>query len=247
MNFETAVFDICGEREHMEDTHVLVRGLIKAGDLFGGIYDGHDGDMVAKYIAENLHLRFSSMVVGGLSIVDAFLMSYQEMSNEVYGISLNSGACVANFFICDGKIYFANAGDVRILIVGRGVKQLTIDHRLTNTSELKRVEACGATIKKKRIIGRYGNIAITRAIGDFDFSEHGVIATPYVGQHNISPDDLMIIVCSDGLFEQMSNEQIAHNAISCENLELICKNLVRKSLDEGSGDNITAMLIKLTH
>jgi len=56
-------------------------------------------------------------------------------------------------------------------------------------------------------------LAMSRSIGDYQAHKYGVIAKPEVSEVAIEPEDAIIVVGSDGLFEFMSNSEIAQIVI----------------------------------
>jgi serine/threonine protein phosphatase PrpC len=51
-----------------------------------------------------------------------------------------------------------------------------------------------------------GMLACTRAIGDHDLQEYGVVPDPEVLKLDRSPEDSWLILASDGLWDMLSNE-----------------------------------------
>ena len=98
--------------------------------------------------------------------------------------------------------------------------QLTVDHRLDDTEERRRIEKMGGLIDYPYVVrGRYG-LMPTRTIGDAYFKPVGVIATPWVNEYEISRADSFLIAACDGLFDVMSNRQV---------VEFVRNNPVRRS------------------
>lgn len=94
-------------------------------------------------------------------------------------------------------IYVANIGDSHAVIVtNRGTERLTTEDRTNNRLESKRIEASGGVISGARVSGQ---LAITRAFGDFHLKSSGVISEPHIKRRVILPSDLYLIIASDGL------------------------------------------------
>src|SRR5207248_1056374 len=78
--------------------------------------------------------------------------------------------------------------------------------------ERQRIEAAGGHVNHGRVDG----LSLSRAIGDWDhksdrqlsFQQQKVIATPEMYEHQLQPDEV-IVVCCDGLVESMTNEQLS--------------------------------------
>lgn len=245
MNFDIGVSENCGLRRYMEDRFYFDPDFRNQGELFVGVYDGHGGDEVVKYVVKELHLRFASVLNGGVNFLDGFASSYELISNEVNNLKLGSGSCTANFILSHSKVFFANVGDVRILVVGQSVEQLTIDHHPNLQEEKERIGLCDGVIERNRIASVFGSLAVSRAIGDLEYQPFGLIAVPYVGVHLLRSSDLALVVASDGVFEKMTNEDVAEIVRSDQDAQSTSKLLIETALKNGTRDNVTALVVKL--
>jgi len=234
----------CGSREEMEDRHYFDPDFRGQKELLVGVYDGHDGDRVVNYIEKEWHQRFLEILGQSSNFLESFVLAYEKISAEVCQLGWSSGACMANFILVQDQVYWANAGDVRILVVGPSVRQLTIDHHPNHPTEKKRIIACGGIIKGNNIISNSGYIAVSRAIGDPDYHSYGLIATPETGRYKLKPTDLALVVASDGLFEEMTNQDVAKIVREDCDAKETAKNLVRTALHRNSLDNVTAVVVK---
>lgn len=191
----------------MEDAYFLASNLAGKGWIFGGVYDGHRGSYAAEYASKNIYRRFLGSFLRIHSPEKAFIRSYERVSKELS--NQVSGTCAANFFIKDGKIYYANAGDARIILVQkRQALQLTAVHRANMKFERDRIEMMGGKIEDGYVWSGQLGLQPTRTLGDEDFKRAGVIAAPSVGFHEITKDDLFLIAGTDGLFDVMGKSSI---------------------------------------
>jgi len=156
-----------GLRDHMEDFYYFDTNFGGRSEIFGGVYDGHGGDWVAEMAKKELHRYFAKNLANGLKISEAFIIAYEEFSNKICSTEIDGGSCAASFFITNGRIYFANVGDVRILIVGSTkVEQITIDHHPNVLEEMERIKRFQGIIKNgKRLSIPFGSAANSRALG----------------------------------------------------------------------------------
>lgn len=245
MKFDLAAVKNQGQRSRMEDCYYFDAKFNGRSEIFGGVYDGHGGDKVAKLAEKELHRRFAKKLAAGQKIPEAFRAAYEEISDEVCSAEISGGACAANFLIVDGRIYFANAGDVRLLIIGSAtVEQLTIDHHPDLPTERARIEKFKGIIIDKRLILPFSALTLSRALGDWEFRSSGLIATPETGVYLIKSDDLGLIVASDGVFEQLTNQEAAGVVRSEKTAKNMANSLVKAALKSGSGDNVTALVVR---
>lgn len=242
---EAAVISEKGMRPGMEDAHFLDSNFAGRGWVFGGVYDGHGGSYAALYAAENLHRVFLRRLLEGVSPTQAFIESYEAISEELK--TQSSGTTAVDFLIKDGQIFTANAGDARALVIGqKDFHQLTVDHRLDNQAERRRIEEMGGYIRYPYTYRGYEGLMPTRTLGDQYFKPVGVIATPSVSEYKIREDDLALLSACDGLFDVMFNEEVAAFARKDAQPETLLQALKHEVLDNRSGsDNLTIIAVSL--
>lgn len=68
--------------------------------------------------------------------------------------------------------------------------------------------------------------------------------TPEYNQHPLNKGD-MVLLCSDGLWDMLSDEEIKKTAVDSDTPEDACKKLIEKANESGGEDNITVVLIKI--
>ena len=242
---EAAVISEKGRRFKMEDAHFLDLNFADRGWVFGGIYDGHNGRFAANYASENLYQRFLEKLLSGFLPQKAFIETYQAISEELK--KQGSGTTAVNFLIKNGEIFTANVGDARVIVIGgKEFHQLTIDHRLDKLSERQRIEEMGGRIEYPYACrGSYG-LMPTRTLGDQYFKPVGIIAIPSVNRYKISKKDLTLLAACDGLFDVMSNEEVAGFARKFSDPNQLVKTLQKEVLGDRYGsDNLTIIAVNL--
>lgn len=242
---EAAIISEKGRRSKMEDTYFLDLNFAKKGWVFGGIYDGHGGKFTAKYLGEKLHQKFLEKLLFGLSAQEAFIETYQEISEKLK--NQKSGSTAVNFLIRGNEIFIANIGDSRIIVIGEeGLTQLTVDHRVNNPEERERVKKAGGRIFSSYLIKGFKGVMNTRAFGDQQFRSVGVISVPFLNQYRILRKDLTLIAACDGLFDFMSNKEIANFARRFLEPNQLVEALKKEVLINRRGtDNLTIVVVSL--
>lgn len=244
MNLSYAVAKDQGKRRYMEDAHYVNPDFASTGWFFGGVYDGHQGPEAAEYCARKMHVRVADAFSQRFSLLLALGVAYQIISNEL--LQENSGACAANFIIKDRNIYFANAGDVRMIIIDKKSHvQLTVDHRLTNEAERARIKKEGGVIEDPYFYKGNRGLMITRAIGDQYFHSVGLISVPEVGTYVIKVGDLFLITATDGLYDVMRNEEVAKCARKFQTPEAVANALLNEYKKSEGSDNVTILVASL--
>ncbi|KAG0643847.1 protein phosphatase 2C [Tuber brumale] len=265
-----------GWRVTMEDAHAAVLDLQKPDDpskagpegriSFFGVYDGHGGDKVAMFSGENVHKilakqsafkdsNYEQALKDGFLATDRAILQDPQYNDEV------SGCTASTALISDTKIYVANAGDSRTVLGVKGrAKPLSFDHKPQNEGEKARICAAGGFVDFGRV---NGNLALSRAIGDFEFKRSAdlppeqqiVTAFPDVVIHEVSDDDEFLVIACDGIWDCQSSqaviEFVRRGIAAKQELHTICENMMDNCLASSSEtggvgcDNMTMIVVAL--
>ncbi len=124
----------------------------------------------------------------------------------------------------------ANIGDSRLYYFdGWSITQVTHDHSLVAI-----LVASGEITPAEAHVHPQRNI-ITRALGTADYEEADFF------QRRWAEGDVLLL-CSDGLYGSISDEEMEEVLRSDESLQERCDELVRRALDSGATDNVTVVL-----
>jgi len=135
--------------------------------------------------------------------------------------------------VLDGEAFIAQVGDSRAYLVRKGgAKQLTKDQ-----SFVQRLIDAGRMTAKEAAQSEHRNI-ILQALGP----EEKVVTDFY--RVKLESDDFLIL-CSDGLSNQVSAEEIARIARGVGRPEEICQALVEEAMHTGAPDNVTVVTARL--
>lgn len=267
-----------GWRISMEDAHATVLDLQaedgkdhKPADVesrlsFFGVYDGHGGDKVAQFAGENIHLIIAKQEAfkkGDIeqALKDGFLATDRAILNDPRYEEEVSGCTASVGILSSKKIYVGNAGDSRSVLGVKGrAKPLSFDHKPQNEGEKARITAAGGFVDFGRV---NGNLALSRAIGDFEFKKSAelapeqqiVTAYPDVTVHDISDDDEFLVVACDGIWDCQSSQAVVEfvrrGIAAKQELAKICENMMDNCIASNSEtggvgcDNMTMIVIGL--
>eukprot|EP01065_Artemidia_motanka_P014504 TRINITY_DN18421_c5_g1_i1.p1 TRINITY_DN18421_c5_g1~~TRINITY_DN18421_c5_g1_i1.p1 ORF type:complete len:298 (+),score=72.25 TRINITY_DN18421_c5_g1_i1:136-1029(+) len=255
-----------GWRRGMEDAHTTALSLSPEAPecAFYAVYDGHCGQNIARYCGEHVHRRvvrsphfvqkeYQQAMVEGFLGTDEDLMA-SELKND--GSGCTAVACLVTG---DGQIICANAGDSRcVLCRGGKAVAMSSDHKPTLESELRRIQKAGSFVTQGRV---NGNLALSRAIGDFDFKQNKSIAAedqaisakPDVVTKQLQKEDEFVVLACDGIWDVMSNEDVIEFvrkeiAVCQADLALVCEKTFDRCLAPsapGLGcDNMTMVVVQ---
>merc|ERR1712066_543730 len=140
---------------------------------------------------------------------------------------------------------------------------LTRDHKPNLKDERARIEKAGGRVvfdgyANHRVYaknGRYPGLNMSRCLGDLmGHADAGCSAEPEVSERVLTPEDHVLLVCSDGVWEFMSaDEAVAHvhkypAAEAQKAAETLAKEAWDRWIKEEGGavvDDITVVLVRL--
>eukprot|EP00828_Plagiopyla_frontata_P025855 TRINITY_DN3328_c0_g1_i2.p1 TRINITY_DN3328_c0_g1~~TRINITY_DN3328_c0_g1_i2.p1 ORF type:complete len:321 (-),score=56.27 TRINITY_DN3328_c0_g1_i2:82-1044(-) len=255
-----------GWRTSMEDAHIAVLNFNQDPDLhLFGVFDGHGGKEVADYCQENFEQVLKSDPLVKTDIIQALKNTFKKIDEVLEKIgkdSYYSSGCTANvMFIQKDKIIIANVGDSRSILYQKTGKviQLSEDHKPELPGELARIKKAGGEVFMGRV---NGNLNLSRAVGDLEYKknksinydEQLIISVPEITTRTISPDDDFILMGCDGVYELLTNEQLAQKIKELmdkkykkeEIIEALLDEIIAPNTSNGSGcDNMSAIIVKL--
>ena len=227
-------------REHNEDYYGLDKeqGLFIVADGLGG----HQAGEVASKLATEAVLNFfkhtpkkeSSQPVTDKNINRLIQKAHQvilDLSSEDDSLKGMGTTIVFGIFSPPHSFYLANIGDSRAYLYrDKKLQLLTQDH-----SVVAQLVSQGKITPQEAKTHNLRNI-VTQALG----IEIGMGCN----QRKIDLEDKdLIILCSDGLWDMLSDKAIEEIASKENNPEKLCSDLIEAAKKEGGQDNITVIVI----
>jgi serine/threonine protein phosphatase PrpC len=229
-----AASDIGRVRALNEDSALAVEGLFAVADGMGG----HRGGDVASQVAVHaLRDRAPILTTNDLlqAIHDANETIVAQSTGDPALRGMGTTLCVLALVDAEGqeRLAIANVGDSRVYLFTNGeLEQMTDDHSLV-----------AALVREGRITPEEAeehpqrNI-LTRALGiDTDVLVDAWEVVPVVGDR--------WVLCSDGLFNEVSEDQIAAVLRRLAAPDDAARELVRLANDAGGRDNITVLVVDI--
>lgn len=234
MGRSTVLSDTGRRRRHNEDSYVCKPPLFAVADGMGGAQAGE----IASGLAAAVLAEADADAGGGEERIAALIQEanrrvFQRSSEDAATSGMGTTMTVALVDAAAGTIALGHVGDSRAYRVRGGeLEQLTDDHslvgELTRSGKLSPEEA---EIHPQRSV-------ITRALGtepDVDVDTFTVEA---------EPDDVFLL-CSDGLTDMISDEEILGLVGGSSDLETAARGLVDAANAGGGEDNITVVLFQI--
>jgi len=161
--------------------------------------------------------------------------SIRKVNNDLYKLSKKDsskrgmGTTVVAVVVFENILYFANVGDSRAyLIRNNSIGRLTKDH-----SWLEERISDGSISPSEARNNPNKNI-ITKCVGYEPDIE------PYFGSFVLKDGD-RILLCSDGLWDELNDNEIKNIALSSKDLKKSIEKLIFKAEEHGGKDNITVL------
>ncbi|HZK33219.1 MAG TPA: Stp1/IreP family PP2C-type Ser/Thr phosphatase [Tissierellaceae bacterium] len=237
-----AISDIGKNREKNQDAYYASSDrdfpLYFVADGMGGHRSGEVASTMAMDIIKNEFLLFKSNLNKEKNILKVIKESIEKANTKIYLKSIESEECngmgttITLGYIFESKIFIGHVGDSRAyLIRDKEIFQITEDHSYVN--ELLKLGSISIEEAKKHPKKNM----ITRAVGSSSTISMDLIVKEY-------EEDDILLLCSDGLFNMLSEREIYEVFNREKNLQKACEILVKKANENGGLDNITLVSIK---
>jgi len=224
--------DIGRVRDDNEDAVVTGDHLAAVADGMGG----HPGGEIASAVAVALvQAAFTGRSLDELQAAvraaNRAIWDRAGASSELEG--MGTTICAAGL-TGDGSLVVVNVGDSRACMLRDGsLRQLTDDHSVT--AELVR----RGELSETEALGHPQRSVLTRALGvgpdvEIDSATHPAVEAD------------RLLVCTDGLFKEVTNDEIASLMVATEDRKATADALVELALSRGGRDNVSVVVADIT-
>jgi serine/threonine protein phosphatase PrpC len=251
INIKYGVDSNIGRRPTMEDAHLAVIPFEAPNSALFAIFDGHGGSLVSNYVAQNFEQVLKNTRGNAR---ERLTQAIETINNDIRNnyMGRREGTCAIIALLEGNKLYVANVGDSRaVLSRNNQALALSEDQSPNRPDETQRIQRAGGLVINNRV---QGNLAVSRAIGDFDLSPF-VIATPEIREIDIQPNDNFLILSCDGIFERniisrqnavdIVRESLQQNQNNPNAAQIASQALVQAAYNKGSGDNLSTIVVLL--
>lgn len=255
-----------GERERNEDA-VKVLFSKKSKKVLVGIFDGHGGDFVSKFLGNHLLSSLSHYTEPHM-IQDEFHRVQQHLRTHCRKESYECGSTVLVCRVDPSKnhLQVINLGDSRAILCGENntCRTLTTDHKPSTSQERLRLTTGGHRIQwdEEDQLYRVDGYSVSRSMGDLVSS--GICQDCDVTNYSLRGAKYLVMGC-DGLWDVVTPTEVSrfltlvtnmrktnrkktedplrvHNRRSKTNLAYL---LANHALEKGSGDNVSIVVVEL--
>lgn len=170
--------------------------------------------------------KIRNLLVASVKTANAVVYDLGSAVPEWNGMGTTCVACL----IRNGLVHTVNVGDSRAYLVTHEIRQITKDHSMVMNLYER------GDITKEELKNHPNRNVITRAVGVAENVEPDYF-------ENELPQGGAVILCTDGL-SNYCDEGVMFRMTKDLSPEELPKALVKNALDNGSGDNITAAVMK---
>ena len=200
-----------------------------------------------------------------MNLLSKLMIPKDPEANDIY-MRTGCTACVMGVDETSKKIYFANAGDSRVVLCRKGVaEEMSTDHKPELESEKNRIYKADGWISEGRV---KGNLNLTRGFGDLEYKqnknlkpeEQMITANPDIKIIDYDKDIDFVIIGCDGIWDCLSNQSacefVAKRLKNTPDIKIskiieeMLDEIVAKDLYNDSGvgcDNMTCIVIVFKH
>jgi PPM family protein phosphatase len=215
-------------------------GLFIVADGMGGHHDGEKASaMTARIVASQVTSNIYLPILSGENdssrppITEALISAVQKANSEVITLVPEGGTTLTAVAVIGDLAYVAHVGDSRVYLIAKeGIEQLTRDHSLVQ--RLKELDQ----ITEDEMKDHPQKNVLYRAIGQSESLEVDAISRRL-------PPNSRLLVCSDGLWNQVDSKDILDIVLNNHNPQEACDKLVALANTRGGPDNITAILLQI--
>jgi len=215
-------------------------GLFIVADGMGGHHDGEKASaltthIVASYVTNHVYLP---MLNGDndserVPITEAMIAAVQKANGDIIAKVPDGGTTLTAVAIVGDLAYVAHVGDTRVYLITKdGVEQITRDHSL-----VQRLIELGQLTAEEAAVHPQKNV-LYRALGQSENLEVDALTRRL-------PPNSRLMLCSDGLWNMISEGDIIDITMKHTNPQEACDKLVALANTHGGTDNITAVILQI--
>jgi serine/threonine protein phosphatase PrpC len=213
-------------------------GLFIIADGMGGHQYGEVASntairCISGYVLNKFHSSLFSLPSVPLeeSLQEVLMGAIMDAQRRVLQEAPGSGTTVTAALVVGQQLTIGHVGDSRAYAIypDRRCEIITRDHSLVRRlEELGQISAAEAAVHPQRNV-------LYRALGQGDNLEPDIVTTPF-------PVGGYILLCSDGLWGVIPDEQMTNIVLGAPNIQRACQELVMAANNAGGPDNISVVI-----
>lgn len=214
--------------------YIIADGM--GGHQFGEVASNAAIRTVAGYVLRKFHSYLFQLKTDTMdeSFQEIMLAAVSEAQRAIQREAPGSGTTLTAALVLGQQITVAHVGDSRAYFIypdGR-IEAITRDHSL-----VKRLEELGHISPEEAENYPHRNV-LYRALGQGEILEPDIFTIAF-------PQPAYLMICSDGLWGVISEQDLVRSINEAPNLQRACQNLVNAANAAGGPDNISVVIAQL--
>jgi serine/threonine protein phosphatase PrpC len=214
--------------------YIVADGM--GGHQFGEVASNAAIRTVSGHVLKKFHPYLFQVKTDTMdeSFQEIMLESVREAQRAIQREAPGSGTTLTAALVIGQQMTVAHVGDSRAYFVypdGR-IEPITRDHSL-----VKRLEELGHITPEEAVNYPHRNV-LYRALGQGELLDPDIFSITF-------PQPGYLMICSDGLWGVVAEQDIVRSIIEAPSLQRACQNLVSAANAAGGPDNISVVLVQL--
>ncbi|MCC7187356.1 MAG: serine/threonine-protein phosphatase [Anaerolineales bacterium] len=214
--------------------YIVADGM--GGHQFGEVASNAAIRSVAGFILKKFHPYLFQVKTDTMdeSFQEIMLEAVRDAQKMIQREAPGSGTTLTAALVIGQQVTVAHVGDSRAYFVypdGR-IEPITRDHSL-----VKRLEELGHITPEEAVNYPHRNV-LYRALGQGELLDPDIFTVAF-------PQPGCLMICSDGLWGVVAEQDIVRSVNEAPNLQRACQNLVTAANTAGGPDNISVILAQL--
>lgn len=214
--------------------YIVADGM--GGHQFGEVASNAAIRSVAGYVLRKFHPHLFQIKTDTMdeSFQEIMLEAVNEAQRAIQREAPGSGTTLTAALVLGQQVTLAHVGDSRAYFIfpdGR-IETITRDHSL-----VKRLEELGHITPEEAVNYPHRNV-LYRALGQGEMLDPDILTVTF-------PQPGYLMLCSDGLWGVVAEQDIIRAVTESPNLQRACQNLVSAANAAGGPDNISVVLAQL--
>lgn len=214
--------------------YIVADGM--GGHQFGEVASNAAIRSVAGFILKKFHPYLFQVKTDTMdeSFQEIMLEAVREAQRTIQREAPGSGTTLTAALVIGQQVTVAHVGDSRAYFVypDSRIEPITRDHSL-----VKRLEELGHITPEEAVNYPHRNV-LYRALGQGELLDPDIFTVAF-------PQPGFLMICSDGLWGVVAEQDIVRSIVDAPNLQRACQNLVSAANTAGGPDNISVILAQL--
>ena len=225
-------------QQQLSDSESLIMGVVADG--MGGMAQGEVASKIAvKTILEE---PIPQELLAEKSRADWLISLFQKANESIANTIKGGGTTLSLVLAIADRLMVAHVGDSRIYLLRQEeIKQLSEDHSL-----VAMMVASGQITPEESLEHPDRNV-LTKSLGSKRRLSDGYVQDLRRTTNELSmtlENDDILLLCSDGVWDLVSNKELAEMFISSQSLQSAVDKTIDKVLEKGASDNATLLALQ---